>query len=328
MSLSGRKQAIAFGIESEWGTESESFLTVGMLQGEPAVNSDNQLVNIFAGGRINSRAVLLGPRITGGRFDFFVQDGNFITASIGSWDTTSPVTNASNYMHYGTSEDSTSTETTPVEYESEPYTMKFGIQGESKNLTIIGCKTNSLTLNLTLNEPLRASVEFYGKKITTDTDVQEITEIGYGPYMYHNAGTLTLNSENLADVQSLSVSVANSLKREHGATPASDAREIVALHQGSREITGNITLNYDDDTEFDLFQAGTEFDVGCLLDNGETSTTADYRGISITLKDVKLSSLGDRTYPIDGTSIRETFNFTARKIECTHYDATNSDAWS
>jgi len=329
MSLSGKKQAIVFGVEAEYGTDPAAYDTIGMLQGEPAFNIDNQYVNVFAGGRINSRAILAGPRIVGGRFDYFVQDGAFIVASIGTFDTTSPVTNTDNYIHYGTSEDSTSTEGTPVEYEAESYTMKFGLTGQTKNITITGCKTNTLTLNVDLDQPLRAGVEFYGKTPEIDTDVQTVTEIDYGPYMYHDRGTVEImGATPTVDMQSLSCSITNDLKREHGCLPAANERDIVALHQGNRDISGTVVLNYDADTELTQLLADERADISFLVDNELTATGATYRGIMIDIKEAGLAGLGDRTYPVDGDTIRETFNFTARKIDCKYYDATSSDPFS
>jgi len=327
--VGGKKVGIVMGVEATYGTDPAAYDTIGMLQGEPAVTVNNQLVNIFAGGRINSRSILAGPNLVSGRFDYFVQDGQLIAASIGTFDTTSPVTNTSNFIHYGASEDSTSTVGTPVEYEAESYTMKYGLGATaSKNLTITGCKTNSITLTLGLDEPLRASVEWIGKTIATDTDVQTATEIAYGPYMYHDKGTINYAGTPLTILTSLSVNVNNNLHRVHSALPASAPRDITALNQGNRTITGSFTVLYDTaEVEFADVLDNSEVDIDFLLDNESVVTVVGYRGIFVDIKKAKLNTLGDRTHPVDGTPVTETFTFTAKQIDCKYYDATASDPW-
>ena len=327
MSLSGRALALVFGVEATYGTDPESYDTIGMIQGEPTITIDNQVVNIFAGGRIDSRAIVSGPQMVSGRFDYIVQDGNFITASIGTFDTTSPVTNTSNYIHYGCSEDSTSTETVPVEYESESYTLKFGLTA-TDNATVTGCKTNSITLTMGLEEPMRASVEWIGKLVANDEDTQTVVEVDAGPWMYHDKGTFKINNAAQTGLSDIVVTVNNNLKREFGALPAANERTLTALHQGPRAITGTVTLNYADDTVFDLMNASTELDIDYLLDNEAVETVVGYRGIFMDMKECRLSGLADRTHPIDGNVCKETFPFTVRHIDCKYYDATASDAFS
>jgi len=327
--VGGKKIGIVMGVEDTYGTDPAAYDTIGMLQGEPAVTINNQLVNVFAGGRINSRSILPGANLVSGRLDYFVQDGQMIAASIGSFDTTSPVTNTDNYIHYGTSEDSTSTEAVPVEYESESYTMKMGLGGTAdKNMTITGCKTNSITLTLGLDEPLRASVEWIGKTAVSDADEQVVAEIPYGPYMYHDKGTINYDGNPLTILTSISVNVNNNLHRVHSALPAANERDITALNQGNRTITGSLTVLYDtDEVEFADVLDNSEVDIDFLLDNEETVTAATYRGIFIDIKEAKLNTLGDRTHPVDGSPVTETFTFTARKIDCKYYDAESADPW-
>ena len=313
MSLSGRPLALVFGVEGEYGTDPASYDTIGMIQGEPTITVDNQLVNVFAGGRIDSRFITAGPQMVSGRFDYIVQDGNFITASIGTFDTTSPVTNTDNYIHYGASEDSTSTETVPVEYEAESYTLKFGLTA-TDNATVTGCKTNTITLTMGLEETMRASVEWIGKLAANDGDNQTVVEVDVQPWMYHDEGLFNINSTPQTALSDVVVTVNNNLKREYGATPAANPRNLIALHQGPRAITGTVTLNYVDDTVFDLMDAATELDIDYTLSNELTSTIATYRAIQIDCKEAVLGGLADRTHPVDGNVCKENFPFTARHV--------------
>lgn len=327
----GKKQRITFSKETDWGTDpAAGERSIGMLQGTPTVTGDNQTVNVFSGGRINSRALLDGTFNCGAKFDYFMQDGAFAIGSIGDFDTTSPTLNTANYVHIGGTEDTTSTTTTPVEYEVVPYTMKFGVSGATKNITLTGCKTNSISFNFTLNEPARASVEVFGQKITTDIDVQTVTELAETPYMYHRKGTLNWDSSPITTVTDLNFSVSNSLKRGEG---MSDDRYINGLEQGDRIINGNVTLNYDgSETQIADALGGTTptdsetFDIDILLDNELTETLVTYRGLKFDVKDVRIGSL-ERSHPIDGDFISETYGFTAPALDINYFDATASDPW-
>jgi len=327
----GKKTRIGFEKEAEWGTNVGSLSSpIGMIQGTPTVTGDNQTVNVFAGGRINSRALLDGSFYCGAKIDYFMQNCTFATASIGDYDTTSPVTNTSNYTHLSGTKDSTSTIATPVEYEVVPYTLKFGVSGANKNITLTGCKSNSISFAIGLREPVRASVEVFAQKITTDTDIQTITEIPDEPYMYHRKGLLNIDDVANVNVTELNFTVTNSLKRSEG---MSTDKFINALEQGDRAITGNISLNYDGtDTQIaDALGGTTPLDsetvsIDMLVDNELTETLAAYRGIKFDMDTVKLGSL-ERAHPVDGDMISETYSFTAQDLILSDFNDTVSDLW-
>lgn len=340
----GKDLRMAASYEVTWGQAGANFRSIGMLQGEPAFSADNQLVPIYGGGMINARHIKSGPFVCGGRFDYFMQDNFMATLSIGDWDSTSPVTNTNNYIKKGVTQDTTDTETAPVEYEVNGYTVRYGDFGGVKNITAVGCKTNSITYTLALNEPIRASVEYYAKEIYSDGNVQALTALEDQPFMYFNGGILNFNSSRQATVTNLTITVNNNLKRDlHGVT---NDRLTQAILQGDRNITGNITFNYDqDDTNMETYlgsgtglrsgvttsgtvaSSGTSvFDVDCTLQNEAGSTTADYRALKFSLGNLQLGTL-ERTYPIDGSVVSETYSFTAESLTIDWYDDNNANFW-
>ena len=341
--LGGKKSRIAFAIEATYGTNpATGYLTIGQIQGEPQVTVNNQLIPIHASGRINTRNILAGQVQVGATIDYYAQDATFLIAAIGDLDTTSPVTNTSNYIHYGTTEDSTSTTATPVEYESKAYSLSVGLENGTTDdvLSLTGCKTNSISVTLSQTEPLKVSADIIAQNVTYETTAQAITEITYGPWMYHDKGTINLDSVTIADMTELTFTVDNGLNRVYGILPTSKKRAITDLLQGDRGISGSITFNYDGSyTELsklfsDQANAVTpsndkvkEFTITCLLDNNETTTVADYRAIYIELTGVKLGELTKRI-PQDGNAVTEAYNFTATNVDIKGYDATASDPWS
>jgi len=339
--IGGLKQRIAFATEATYGTDPGSgYMTIGQIQGTPTVTGDNQIFPIHSAGRINARKILTKAFKCTASIDYFAQDGAFIVASIGDFDTTSPVTNGSNYIHYGCSEDSTSTDANPVEYECKPYSLSVGLEKGTTDdvLKLTGCKTNTLRISLDQNEPLRVSADIIAQKFKYETAAETITEFDYGPWMYHNKGALNINGTATADVVSLNVSVANNLHEVGGILPHDNKRCITDLLQGPRTITGTVVLNYDTYTELSYFlDTATnatepsdsdvkELDIDVLLDNGETTTDEAYRGLFLDIKELKFGT-SERRIPVDGNVVQETFTFTAKKIDVKYYDDQSSDPW-
>jgi len=341
MGISGLKQRNSFVKEATYGTNPGSgYASIGSIQGDPTINADNKLIDIHAAGRINTRSILTGAHEVSAKVDWFVQDGNFLAMCLGDWDTTSPVTNGSNYQHLATTEDSTSTTATPVEYENNSYSLSMGLDETTSDdvLVLTGCKTNSLTLTLGMEEPLRASADIFAQKATYDTTVDTFDEIAYGPWMYHDKGTVNVDSSSVANLTNLTINLGNDLQREYGILPTSNKRCATAIHQGQRTITGSITFNYSDYGNLQKFFSDNsgattasddevaEFDVNFLLDNNETTTSADYRGIYVSIVGMKLGTL-EKKFPQNGSVVTETYDFTAKTINTSYYDEESSDAW-
>ena len=334
---SGRLQ---FSHESTWGTPTTSWLTLGHTT-RFSDTSSNALLQSNTIGRINARRILEGKYE--GRFtvEWEEQGGPFLVACLGDYDTTSPVTNGSNYIHYGCMEDSTSTETTPVEHEPQPFTFQAGLDGSTDRVKVYeGCFANTLTLTFDMDSPLRISADAIARKVDISTaTAATVTEIADGPYMWHNNGTLNINSVAQADVTSLTATINNNVTFNWGVLPSSDKRCPVGYNVGPREVTGTVTLNFDDFDLYELFldSAGSptvpgddtvsQFPIDLTLDNAVSPTTdATYRGIFFDIKSCKFDTSG---WEIPNTSgpVTATFNFRARQFDYKYYNATGSDSW-
>ena len=340
MGISGLRQRHAFVKEASYGTDpGTGYASIGSIQGDPSLKVGNKLIPVKAAGRINTRSIFEGQVEVGASIDWFVQDGAFLAMCLGDFDTTSPVTNGSNYQHLAVTEDSTSTTAVPVEYEVNSFSFNMGLEDTTDDvLKLTGCKCNNLTVTLGMDEPLRASADIFAKTIDYETTNESFNEIAYGPWMYHNKGTVNVDNSAVADLVSLSFSVAQNLQREYGILPDSNKRCVTAIHQGQREVSGTIRFNYDNYTNLQKFfseNAGAispsdskvkEFNVTFLLDNMETTTAAGYRGIYIEIIGMKLGDL-TKTFPQNGSVVTEEYSFTAKNVKASWFDATATDNW-
>lgn len=328
MAIGGVNQRIAYAIESTYGTDpGTGYRSIGEVQADPTFTADNALVPVSSAGNINTRAILLGSKVVGAKVDWFVQDAAFIIAALGDYDTTSPVTNGSNYKHMGGTEDSTSTCAAPVEYKSKSFSLMFGLEngGTDDVIKLTGCKVNSLTLTLSLNEPLRASADIYAQTAIQEDSLESYSQLCTGPYMYHNKGTINVNSESVANLTNLAVTVNNNMKRTFSAGGGDGVRTVDAILQGTRTVEGTITINYSDYQQFgSLFDAGTEFETNFLLDNSETTTAAAYRGVYGQILRTKLGTR-DKRLPLDGSAVEETYNISAEGVRFSDFDENASD---
>lgn len=324
-----------YSIETTWGTATSSWLTIGQLQGTPTITQNNNILEVHAGGRINPRAIVEGPYDVTAAFDYYVQSGAFLIACIGSFDTTSPTGGSAPYTHLGGTEDSTSSATAPVEYETTPFTLQTGLElgATDRVLTVEGCKCNSVTVTHDMATPVQASVDIIGQKTVSSTAAQTVTEFAQGPWQFINTATLTLEGSNVADIENMSWTVNNDLKPKHGWIPADEKRALISLNQGWRKMPGTVTLNYDDDTELGLF-----FDDTASQTEPSDSTVEELEFIwdysvgagaavvsyKTTLKAGKMTSIA-RTIPADGGQVTETFEAIWKEVELEYKDANAAD---
>jgi hypothetical protein len=320
--------------------ETSGFLSVGDVQSFSPKQS-NELDALTRIERINPRAIAEGKYTVGGSIEYYVQNGAFGIINLGQWDTTSDpngATNGSNYIHYGCTEDSTSTATTPVEKSYDTYTLQVGINGTvDKVLTYEGCMASSLTLTCGFNEPLKANVQFVAQKLNTSTaTAPTVTHYSEGPYMFFNKGELKINGVAKVDVQSLNATVDANPEGVHGILPADEKRCIQAWVYGPRKVSGDVMLAFDSFDEMEYFFSSTasqdepgdssvqEFDISLLVDNGVSpDTSASYRANYISVNNVKFGREGMN---IGKTGLlTETFSFEGLGFDWKYYDATQAN---
>lgn len=335
----GSKMRVCWAYEDTPGTfETSGFVPFGRIQGSPSVTGDNAVYPIYGGGRINPVDVLEGHLDLGVNIEWYPQDASALINAIGNFDTTSPVTNTSNYKHLGATEDSTSTTAAPVEYEAGYNSISFGLDGATDDvLNITGAKCNNLTITSGQSEPLKAVADYMFLNFSTDTSVDSYSELTQGPWSFvHQIGALTVNGSATADVTELGLSVSNNLSAVKGM----GSRKPTTILQGNRKISGNVNLNYDTTTELKYWMDNAaspttpiadaevkEFNFSVLYDNNVSPTTgATYRALEINIKNCKLGQL-TRTVPSTGEVVTESYSYEGREVEINYWDATSSDPW-
>ncbi len=336
------RQRIAWAPETTYGTESAGTYSVfGQIKGDPQLSIDNKPFIVSEAGVMNTRNILEGSAEVGvSGIDFFLQNGAAVALAIGEFDTTSPVTNTDNYKHVAGTVDSTSTYTAIVEYEPKAFTLSMGLElGVTDDvITVTGCKVNTASFTLNMNEPMSCSFDIIGKNATIATAAKSLTRIGNPSFMFHNKGEISIDSTTMPSITELSFKIENDLKRTFGILPSSEKRTITSLLPGERKINGSFRMNYQDATMLKKLLDSTaspttignsgckEITISVLLDNNETETTAAYRGLKFTLSGVKLGNV-DRAFPKDGSVVNENFTFNAVKLVSEYWDVTATDPW-
>jgi hypothetical protein len=335
--------------------DTTKFGVIGQLQGDVNFNIDNQLMEIHEAGRINVRNILeKAVNVTVSNIDYYPTDMNFALAAIGDYDTTSPTEvgslNPKLYTHFGGINNSTSTYTSPVEFEAKSFSLNVGLAGQQKAVLFTGCKAEGITITLNMDEPMKISVDtitarkpYLLEGANVDLDAKFV-HANSPPFMYHAGGTLSVDGTTLGNVTEMSVAIKNNLQPVFGMIRSSDKRLLTSLLQGQRSVTGTMTLNYKDDefVKYLLSYDGTgttpsesgvkEFDSYILVDNRDTtgyttgSPNTNYRAIRVDVEDMKLSSV-ERSHPKDGNVITESFNFTAKNVKLADWNNESQNSW-
>lgn len=365
--VSGLRQRVLFAIEaSSYGVppltsgtaytganlDTTKFATIGQMQGDVSFSLDNQLMEITEAGRINVRDILeKAVNITVSSVEYYPKDFIFAIASIGDYDTTSPVTEiAGLYKHLGGINNSTGTYAVPVEYEARSFSLNIGLAGQSKAALFTGCKAEGITISLNMDEPMKVSVDtITARKVNllsgaNDDLSAKFTHKDWAPFMYHAGGELQLDSVTLGNVTDLTVAIKNNLNPVFGMIRTADKRLLSSLLQGQRSVSGTITINYKDDEliKYLLSNAAAPttpsdsgvktFNAFVLVDNRENggyttgSKNTSYRGLRVDLTSMKLGSV-ERSYPKDGKQITETYNFNCKGVTLSHWDEDATDAF-
>lgn len=185
-----------------------------------------------------------------------------------------------------------------------------------------GCLVRSLNLNIPVDDLVNATVEFIA------LDEEESVASPYSPsfgstdYYFRPQDVevkIAANIAGLAAAEAINVKEL-SLNIQNNARPQQHIGSIIPTDNIANliEITGNIVLDYADDTYHDYFKNGTSKAMQIKLTRSDVDLTGGYPTITIQLANITLeSSSPDR--PIDDI-VRDSFGFTA------HYDATNTEA--
>lgn len=330
----GFQGRVLVGKETTYGTEVTGNKTIGLLQGTIKLDETNNLVEKSGVGHRNTQHILTGRYGITGSFDYIVQEGSFPYFTLGSYDATSPVADtpyAGVYKHIINSNDTTV---------MDSFSLNLGIDsGTDKQKEVAGCKVSSQSFNFDLDNPLTSTVQFTGKTIDiSGSTAPSVTEHAEVPYMCHSPGTVidTGTDSCKAKVTAGDVTITNTLKPVYAAS----SRLLTDLLCTRRTIAGNLTMNFEDDTEYEKFLSDAasptapkatdgvkEFDTTITFANEASgSETVAYRGFTLELADCKFNTHGFSLPAED--ALTDTFGFIAETCSVYYYDVTATDEFA
>jgi len=193
----------------------------------------------------------LGPYRTSetlGAFDVEPENiGELLLGAIGSVTTTNPYSGVYNHQF-------TPADTLPS------FTMRIG--SEIIERILPGCLVNSLQLQASQEGNIKAIAEIFSGFVESNTSLQSAI---FSPLQAFNfLSDPTANYLKLAGVNKqtqiydLSIKIDNKIPFRRGAL---DSRMFSTKRVGSREITGKLSLFFDDTTQYNAFIAGSEFSI-------------------------------------------------------------------
>lgn len=332
---SGFQGRVLVGKESTYGTKVTGDKTIGLLQGTVKIDETNNLKEHSGIGHRNTQYVSEGIYGVTGSFDYIVQEGSFPYFTLGEYDATSPVADtpvSGVYKHIINSAD---TAVMPS------FSMNLGVEvgATDKQHEVYGCKVSSQSFSGALDSELKSTVNFTGKATDiSGTTAPAVTEHSEKPYRMFSPGTIAKTGSDsiAADIQSFDFTITNTLNPHRGF----DSRVLSGLSCVERKIAGNMTLVFEDYTQYEKFlsdaaspttaktTAGvTEFDtVFTFATEAAGSETAAYRGITFNLNSCKFNTY---SFAVPQTDlITETFGFIAKTATVYYYDGTATDVFA
>lgn len=331
---SGVAGRIQVALEDAYGTTGTTWTTVGYMS-TSALDDTNNVVEIPAVGHRTIQESVAGKYGLAGSFNYTVQDGAFLYFLLGQYDATSPVSDdpaVGVNKHYITQKD---TGNLPS------FSAHMGVETGGTDLVLdaIGCKASSQSFSWNLDSPMTSTVNFVGKTVDiSDATAESVTESTAPVQMMGMKGAvINLNSvDESSTVTSLDFTITNTLSPRY----SFNNRLLTDLLCPEQKIAGNITMDFEDFDQYELFLSDTvdatapvetgdvkEFDSYVMCANEESgSETASYEGVKLELKNMRFNT---HSHKIDlGEPVTQTFGFVCEEMNAYYYDSSGSDVFA
>jgi len=180
--------------------------------------------------------------------------GDLLLGVFGSESVTVPVTGVKRHLFYGT-------ETLPS------YTLRLGVEQTAR--VIAGMLVESLTLKWRYNDAVKYTAEVLSGVVETKEATVGTPPISALKSFVPTEGTNVCTIAT-ADKKSLvyeaEVTIKNNIPFDRGSLAS---RGFTTKRYGKREVTGKLSMYFDNTTEYDRFIAGTEFNLNLKIQTGE-----------------------------------------------------------
>lgn len=209
----GYALSVNFGNESAYGTGATINQPIGLVQAcNPTEN--NNLIKVRAlGGTRDYASIVPGKFSISGTFDYYLQGGAFLRMAMGEDTGTSATidsgpkihTGGGSYRHCMGSAASPGTDSFPSFSLEVADTEDDGTAAGTRNLKrkFRGCKVNSLTMNGSVDEPVKVSVDWQAQSIDLSTAAKTtVTQYTADPFVFYQ-GAVYLTSGAIGGTQAL-----------------------------------------------------------------------------------------------------------------------------
>ena len=199
----GYSQYVRWGNETAYGSVAVINKDLGAVQSISPGEKNNLIKVRTLGGNRDYKTVIPGKFEISGSMDYFIQGGDFFRQAFGEDTGSTAVVDSgpkilvagSSYLHVMGSADSPGVNSFPS------FSLEFTDQEDdggsgTANLkrTYTGCRVNSLSLDGTIDEPIKASVDWMAKRVIVSTaDASAITEYTEDPFVFYD-GNVYLTS--------------------------------------------------------------------------------------------------------------------------------------
>ena len=135
------------------------------------------------------------------------------------------------------------------------YTLRLG--SDIIERVLPGCLVEALTFKFTADKPVKATAEVYSGMAESLNSIGTPTLSTLPPLTMFENSTLTIaGSDKRQQVYEVEVTVKNNILFNRGAV---DSRYYTVRRYGQREVTGKVSLYFDDTSELQRFLNGEEF---------------------------------------------------------------------
>lgn len=179
--------------------------------------------------------------------------GDLLLGAFGSESVTTPITGVKRHLFTGA-------ETLPS------YTLRLGV--EQTQRIIAGMLVESLTLKYKYNDAVKYTAEVLSGVVETKAAIDTPTLSAlksFAPTEGTNVCTIA-TADKKALVYEAELTIKNNIPFDRGSLAG---RGFDTKRYGKREVSGKLSMYFDDSTEYDRFIAGTEFDLNLKIQNGE-----------------------------------------------------------
>ena len=196
MVSSGYSQYVYWGDETDYGATATINKALGAVQ-SIAPGERNNLIKVRTiGGNRDYLTVIPGKFEISGSMEYYLQGGAFLRQAFGEdTATTATIDSGPKIPASGVYRHTMGSALSPGVNSYPSFSLEFtdyedsGAAADTANLkrTYVGCRVNTLTLSGSIDDPVRVSVDWMGKKVGISTaDASSVTDYTSDPFVFYD----------------------------------------------------------------------------------------------------------------------------------------------